>query len=202
MTRKRRILAVDDDRLVLTSLGRTLERLGYEVVEASNAAQALSICEANAPELVILDIRMPGMSGIDAAARIQEIGDIPIIFLSGFSDRDIVEQALNNGGLTYLVKPLSEAQLQPAIAAAFARSDDIRALRESEKGLNKALESDRLVSIAIGLVMERANMNSENAFASLRQLARTRQARLQDVAQEIVQAAETLSNISQARLRA
>lgn len=202
MTSKKRILAVDDDRLVLTSLARTLERLGYDVVEASSAAQALSICEVQPPDLVILDIRMPGMSGIEAAARIQQIGDIPIIFLSGFSDRDIVEQALNNGGLTYLVKPLSEAQLQPAIAAAFARADDIRALRESEKGLNKALESDRLVSIAIGLVMERANMNSENAFASLRQLARTRQARLQDVAQEIVQAAETLSNTSQARTRA
>ena len=139
---------------------------------------------------------MPGMSGIEAAARIREIGDVPIIFLSGFSDREIVEQAAQQGGLAYLVKPLHEQQLGPAIQAALARAADIKALRKSEQGLSEALSGQRAISIAVGLIMQRANLSSEVAYEQLRQFARARQTRLSEVAQELVQSAETLAAVS------
>jgi response regulator NasT len=195
---KSKILLVDDDRLVLSTISRSLERLGYEVIGASTAEQTLRMCEEQSPDLVILDIRMPGMSGIDAAARIRQIDDIPVIFLSGFSDREIVSQAVQQGGLAYLVKPLHEQQLGPAVEAALARAGDLRALRESEKGLNQALSGARAISIATGLLMERANLTSDAAYEHLRQYARARQTKLSDLAQEAVRSADTLAALSQA----
>lgn len=182
------ILVVDDDAAYLSVLQRSIVRMGYEVASATSGEVAMELCRQQAPDLALLDMRMPGMSGLELAARIREMGDVPIIFLSGASDDEMVEQASQMGGLTYLVKPMRENQLGPAIETALERAADIRALQESTAGLSHALSGERAISIAVGILMERDKLGPEGAQEQLRQAARAGRRKLSEVAIDLVQA--------------
>ena len=188
-----KLLVVDDDRLVLASISEGLEQAGYAVLKANSGAEAVQICSDQSPDLVVMDVRMPGMSGIEAAGKIREQSGIPVFFLSAFDTQDIVKDAIAEGGLGYLIKPVRINQLVTSIEAALARAADIKALKTAEEHLRIALQGDRNIGIATGLVMERHHLTAIAAFEALRQRARSERRKLGEVAAEIVNAAEKLA---------
>jgi response regulator NasT len=187
-----RILLVDDDRLILATLGDGLRRLGYDVRVAPSGEAALTLCVDEAPDLAILDVSMPELGGVELAQRLREATEVPYLFLSAYSDRDIVQTAVTEGALGYLVKPLDVTQIAPAIEAALARAGEIRALRGREASLQGALTVSRETSTAVGVIMERYRLNRDQAFEALRFHARSQRRRIEEVADEILQATEHL----------
>jgi AmiR/NasT family two-component response regulator len=189
---KPNILIVDDDRLILATLGMGLRDAGYEVREASSGAEALRFCAEQPPDLVMLDARMPGLSGMDVAAELF-LKNIPFIFLSAYGDHAIVKQAVEQGAYSYLVKPLDVPQIVPVIEAALVRSAELKQLKLTEQNLNVALSRGRATSVAIGLIMERYRLTADEAFEVLRQYARSQRRRLDEVAAQMVSAAEEIN---------
>ena len=196
-----RILIVEDDRLVLTGLANGLADRGYVVIKAASGEEAVSLAEAVGPDLVLMDICLPGISGIEAAQRILEKLDLPIIFLSALDTEDVVRDAIAAGTLSYLVKPIAIKQLVPAIESALARGGDISRLKSSGENLSTALRQSREVSIAIGVLMERHNLSAEDAFETLRAHARRTRSKTDDVANEVISGALDLepSSVTAAR---
>ena len=188
-----RLLLADDDRLILSTLGQGLRDAGYEILEATDGKAAVHICEISQPDLAILDIRMPGMSGVEAARLIREKTQTPFIFLSAYGDKEVVQLAVQEGALAYLVKPVDIPQIVPTIEAALARSAELSELRQSADNLSSALETNRETSMAVGLIMERYRVNRDMAFKILRQYARSERLKLNQLAANLLSAAETLS---------
>jgi response regulator NasT len=163
----------------------------------STAEEAEDALAAGNIDLAILDVRMPGVSGIDLAWRLHDANsDVPFIFLTAYSDEELVEQASEAGAMGYVVKPADPDRLVPAIEAAFARASDARRLRETGKQLQTALDADRDVSLAIGIIMERRRLSRQEAFEALRGQARTERRKLIDLAREVVLAVEKINLVS------
>ena len=188
-----RVLVVDDDRVMLESLARGLRKAGYAVHEATSGEQALQLAQGTGLDLAILDMRMPGMSGLELAMALRERAPVPFMFASVHGDDDIVRSAASHGALGYLIKPVDSAQLVPAVEAALARARDIRRLEETEAQLTQALATSREASIVIGILMERYGVGRQEAFDMLRDHARTQRRKVSEVAEELLRAAETLS---------
>jgi response regulator NasT len=193
------ILVVDDDRLVLASLARGLRQAGYRVSEAANGEDAFAMAEKEPPDLALLDVRMPGISGLELGRTLRDKTGVPFLYLSAYGDHDTVKQATDEGALGYLVKPLDVQQIVPEIEAALARGRDIRKLRESEAQLNTALTGSRDVSTAVGLLMMRECLDRERAFELLRAHARSERRLIEDVAREVLASAEKLNAISKVK---
>jgi len=191
---QRHILVVDDDRLVLAALAEGLRIAGYRVTGVASGEDALGITDT--PDLALLDVRMPGMSGIELGRKLREQGGVPFLFLSAYGDQEIVKQAAEEGALGYLVKPLDIQQIVPSIEAALARGNDIKKLRESEAQLSTALIGSREISMAVGLLMMRDRLNREQAFELLRSHARSQRRAVSEVAKELLNSAENLNAVS------
>jgi two-component system, response regulator PdtaR len=191
----RHILVVDDDRLVLAALCEGLRSAAYRVTGTAGAEDALKIAERDPPDIALLDVRMPGMSGIELCRKLRERWATPFLFLSAYGDREIVRQATEEGALGYLVKPLDIQQIVPAIEAAIARAAEIRDLRQSEEQLTTALSGSREISMAVGLLMIRDRMNRDQAFNLLRGNARAQRRPIAEVAKELLSSAESLYTI-------
>lgn len=190
---KAHILVVDEDRVVRATIGRGLAQAGYRVSEAASGEEALQRARESPPDVALLDMRMPGMSGLEVAAELGRTHGVPFLFLSAYGDEETVREAARHGALGYLVKPLDVLRIVPAIEAALARAAEIRALRQKESQLSSALEGGREVSVAVGILMERRGLGREEAFEVLRGYARARRAKIAEVAAEIVRAAETIN---------
>lgn len=190
-----RLLFVDDDRLVLATLTKGLSDSGYDVKTAGSGEAALVLAAQQPFDLAILDIRMPGLSGIETSRRLRTEYDVPALFLSAYGERELVEQAASEGGLGYVVKPVDVPQLVPAIEAALARARDLKVLAEGRSQLEQALDSGRQTSIAIGILMERRGLSEQSAFELLRTTARKRRSKLEDVSRELVEAVERLNGV-------
>ena len=188
-----RILIADDDRLILSTLGQGLRDAGYEILEASDGKAAVHLCETVQPELAVLDVRMPGMSGVEAAHLIRQKTDVPIMFLSAYGDMEIVKLAIEEGALGYLVKPVDVPQIVPAIEAALARAAELQTLRNSERSLSTSLDNSREISMAVGLIMERYRLSRDMAFKTLRQYARSKRIKIRQLAEDLLSAADMLS---------
>lgn len=193
----KRLLLVDDDRLVQATLGEALRQAGYRVSTASSVEEAEEALAAGGIDMAILDVRMPGQTGIDLARRLHDAdSEVPFIFLTAYSDEELVEQASEAGAMGYVVKPADPDRLVPAIEAAFARAADVRKLRETGRQLQTALDADRDVSLAIGIIMERRRLGRQDAFELLRGQARTERRKLIELAREVVLAAEKLNLVA------
>ena len=190
------ILLVDDDRLVLSTLSRGLEAAAYNIATADSGEIALEMCKKGGLDLVVLDMRMPGTDGIDIARWLRINTDIPFIFLSAYGDEDVVDTAVEEGALGYLIKPVEPSQLIAAVKAANSRSLEIRQLREKEGQLSKALSGDRAINTAIGILIQREHLNEKMAFDKIRQIARNSQRNILDVANELIAATLTLNHFS------
>ncbi len=193
----KRLLLLDDDRLVLATLGEGLRQAGYRVATASSVEEAEDVLAGGGIDLAILDVRMPGLSGIDLAWRLHDAdNEVPFIFLTAYSDEELVEQASEAGAMGYVVKPADPDRLVPAIEAAFARAADVKKLRDTGRQLQTALDADRDVSLAIGIMMERRRLSRQDAFEMLRAQARTERRKLIELAREVVLAVEKINLIS------
>lgn len=188
-TRKKKILVADDDRLVLVTLADGLRNEGYEVMEASDGAEAIALGLADPPDLAILDYRMPNGLGAEVAKRLREEAGVPSIFLSAYDDDDILRLAVEQGALGYLVKPVHGNQVLPAVEIALERAAELERLRTSELNLISALKRDRDISTAVGMIMERLKLSEEDAFATLHDYGRSKRRKLAKVARELLDAA-------------
>lgn len=180
------LLIADDDRVILFALAEGLRTAGYTVIEASSGERAIELCGDITHDLAILDVRMRGLSGLDVAKWLKENTPTPFIFLSAYDDRETVEGATTAGALGYLVKPVDIHQILPTIRAALKRGAEIRHLREIEKNLTCALNNNRDISVAMGMLMERHNIGQQEAFEKLRTTARSQRRKAAEVAGDII----------------
>jgi two-component system, response regulator PdtaR len=192
----KRILLVDDDRLIVTTLARGLRNHGYTVREATSGEDAIALAQQDAPDIALLDVRMAGLSGLDVARVFRDQLNIPFLFLSAYGDAEIVREAAECGALGYLVKPLDVAQIVPTLESALARARDLRALRETESQLNAALATGRETSTAVGILMARDHIDRESAFNQLRDHARSQRRKIHELSAELITAMETMNAIS------
>ncbi|MCG6863510.1 MAG: response regulator [Chromatiaceae bacterium] len=188
---RKTILVADDDPLILTLMSTGLRNAGYEVLEASGGRQAVLLAASNTPDLVVLDIGMPDLSGIEAAKIINTELGLPIVFLSAHDDEETVSAALDQGAMGYLIKPIKAQRMFPTIEAAMRRASDIRRLAG-------AVESAEKISQATGIVMERFKVDSEEAFERIRRNARSRRIKVAVVSDEIVSAAALINTFASA----
>lgn len=188
-----RILIAEDDRLVRVTLAKGLRDAGYTVFEASTGEEAILICQQEQPDLAILDIRMPGLNGIETACQLKDKHNTPFMIFSAYGENELVKDAIANGALGYLVKPLDISQLLPSVETALEQAAQLKNFQEKEHHLNRALTTGRETSTAVGVIMERHRISSEQAFECIRKLARSQRKKLADVACEIVNAAELMN---------
>ena len=189
----RRILIVDDDPILLQFIGEVLRHAGYETVAASSGAQAIAQVEAGEPDMALLDITMPGMSGLELARHLNELTTVPFMFLSAINDSESAKQAAAYGAVGYVVKPVDAERLMAAFEAGLARADDIRQLRRTEMNLNAALAAGRETSLAVGLLMGKFQADRNTAFEVLRDHARSSRRKINEVADQLLAAEETLN---------
>ncbi len=192
------ILLVDDDAVTLTLLSTCLERAGYPVMTATSGSAALAAVAEKQPALAMLDIDMPGMSGLELAIQLKKKYELAFMFLSAISDTDIIETAVEYGAVGYMLKPVELPKLLPVLKAALARADEIQQLKKSESSLNNALASGRDTSMAIGVLMARYQVDRHTAFEVMRGQARSQRKSLNELANQILEAEECLNQFQSA----
>lgn len=194
---KQSLLLVDDERLILSTLSSELSRAGYQVNTAESVDEAeIWLKNNDRPDLIILDVRMPGRGGLELTECLDELHQIPFILLTAYSEEKIIAQAAASGAIGYLVKPVNVAKLMPAIETALSRAQELQSLRSSKQQLQTALNADRLVSVAVGIVMGQQLINNDDALNLLRKIARSKNLKLVELASSIVSARETLNLIN------
>lgn len=190
-----RILIAEDNDLVSLTLEDQLKGLGYEVVGiARTGTEAVMLASRLKPDLVIMDIRMPEMDGTEATARIRDQTGIPVVMLTAFADKEAIRRAEAAGALAYLVKPVNEQELPPAITIALARHREIQNLRNENLELQEVLEARKLIERAKGILMQRLGLSERDAYERLRQRARDKRTKMKDIAQAIIEAEELLGS--------
>jgi DNA-binding response OmpR family regulator len=192
---KRRILVVDDDPLLLQFLTEVLGHAGYDTVAVSSGADALKEIAAREPDLALLDITMPGMTGLELAQQLKANTTVPFMFLSAIGDSDSGKEAATYGAVGYVVKPVDAERLMPAFEAGLARADEIRQLRRTETNLNAALAAGRETSLAVGLLMGKFQTDRNTAFEVLRDHARSSRRKINEVADQLLAAEEVLNSL-------
>ncbi len=191
MKRALRVAIADDEPDMQEYLRETLTGLGYQVVCVVGDGQALvRACEAMRPDLVVTDVKMPGLDGLEAAAEVCRDGPVPIVVVSAYHDQEVVERAAEQNVLAYLVKPIRESSLAPAISIALRRFEEFRALQEEAADLRQALEDRKVIEKAKGILMREAGLDEETAFRRLQKLALSKNRKLVDLARMIVETAE------------
>lgn len=181
-----RILVAEDNDLVALTLEEQLKSLGYDVIGvARTGTEAIDLAGRLSPDLIIMDIRMPEMEGTEAASRINSNRPTPILMLTAYTDRDTIRKAEIAGALGYLVKPVNEAELSPAINIALARFRELQSLRTQVLELEESLEARKLIERAKGILMERHGIGEREAFERLRAHARSQGATVVAVAQAV-----------------
>ncbi len=182
-----RILIADDEAIIRLGLRSMLEDQGYQVVgEAADGTRALDLVRRLRPDLVFLDIKMPGVDGLQAAQALVAERTVPVIVLTAYADREFVDKAKKAGVLAYLVKPVRESDLRPVIEVALARFREIRALQEEIGGLEDALATRKLIERAKGVLMRRQGLDESAAFAQIQRQARASRRPMKDIAEEIL----------------
>jgi response regulator NasT len=177
-------------------MAQGLREAGFQVATAASGEQAIELAKEATFDLALLDIRMPGLSGIETAQHLRITHGLPAMFMTAYGEQALVRDAIDKGGLAYAMKPIDIAQLIPAISTALARAQDLRALREVRSQLEQALATGRETSMAIGIVMERRCVGEKAAFELLRSNARARQRKLNDYCHDVIVAAEQLNGLS------
>jgi two-component system, response regulator PdtaR len=182
-----RILIADDESLIRLDLRDMLTHLGYEVVaEAGDGRQAVELARKLKPDLVVMDIRMPEVDGIEAAGILTAERIAPVVLLTAFSDNQLVEQAREAGVVGYVVKPFREAELMPVIELSFARFEEFRSLEKEIGNLNEALESRKIVERAKGVLMESYQLRESEAFHRIRKASMDSRKSMKEVAEAIL----------------
>lgn len=184
-----RVLIAEDDAIIRMDLREMLVEEGYDVLEAGDGQTAVDLARASAPDLVILDIKMPVMDGLAAARLIGDERIAPVLILTAFSQRELVEQAAEAGAMAYLVKPFQKQDLLPAIQIAKGRYQQMAALAEEVGDLTERLEARKVVERAKGMLMAEHGMSEDDAFRFLQRTAMQKRLAMREVAQAILDGA-------------
>jgi two-component system, response regulator PdtaR len=193
----RRVLIAEDEALIRLDLAEMLREEGYEVVgEAGDGQEAVELAEQLKPDLVIMDVKMPRRDGIDAASQIASNRIAPIVVLTAFSQRDLVERARDAGAMAYLVKPFTVSDLIPAIELAMSRFSEITALEREVATLADRLETRKLVERAKGLLQAQQGMTEPEAFKWIQRAAMDRRTTMKRVAEVVLETLGTSDDAS------
>lgn len=185
---RHRVLIAEDEGLILLDLAEMLTEEGYEVVaEAADGEAAVRLAEEKQPDLVICDIQMPIMDGLQAAEKIVAARIAPVVILTAFSQRDLIAKAQSAGAMAYLVKPFQKTDLVPAIELSLARFAEMTALEREVDSLSERLEIRKLVDRAKGLLMTRYGMSEPEAFRWIQRAAMDHRLGMKDVALRIIE---------------
>jgi len=185
----RRVLIAEDEALIRLDLKEMLEEEGYDVVgEADDGERAVALANQLRPDLVILDVKMPKLDGIAAAERIAGDRVAPVIILTAFSQRDLVERAREAGAMAYLVKPFQKKDLLPTIEMAASRFAEIVALEQEVSGLQERLEARKIIERAKGVLMTEHGMSEPEAFRWIQRTAMDRRTTMRAVSEAVLAA--------------
>jgi len=187
-TAGRRVLIAEDEALIRLDLAEMLREEGYQVVgEAGDGQEAVELAESLRPDLVIMDVKMPRRDGIDAAAEIAAKRIAPVVLLTAFSQRDLVEKARDAGAMAYLVKPFSISDLVPAIEVALSRFREIAQLESEVAELGDRLQTRKLIERAKGLLQATHAMTEPEAFTWMQRAAMDRRTTMKRVAEIVLE---------------
>jgi two-component system, response regulator PdtaR len=193
----RRVLIAEDEALIRMDLAEMLREEGYEIVgEAGDGQEAVDLAESLKPDLVIMDVKMPRRDGIDAASEIAGKRIAPIVILTAFSQRELVERARDAGAMAYLVKPFNINDLIPAIEVAVSRFSEIAALEQEVAELSDRLETRKLVERAKGLLQAKQQMTEPEAFKWIQRAAMDRRTTMKRVAEVVLETLDTPKDIT------
>ena len=188
----RRVLVAEDESLIRLDLTEMLAEEGYQVVgEAGDGAMAVRLAEELRPDLVVMDVKMPVLDGISAAERIVSQRIAPVLILTAFSQRELVERAREAGAMAYLVKPFAKTDLVPAIEMALSRHEEIAQLEREVADLTERLETRKLVDRAKGLLQTRYGLTEPDSFRWIQKAAMDKRTSMREVAQVVI--AETIA---------
>ncbi|HEX6233315.1 MAG TPA: response regulator [Jiangellaceae bacterium] len=188
-----RVLVAEDESLIRLDLVEMLREEGYDVVgEAGDGAAAVEQAEVLGPDLVVMDVKMPVLDGISAAKKIVEKRIAPVLILTAFSQRDLVERAREAGAMAYLVKPFTKGDLVPAIEMALSRHEEIAQLEHEVADLTERLETRKLVDRAKGLLQAKFGLSEPDAFRWIQKAAMDKRTTMREVAQVVI--AETAAS--------
>lgn len=191
MTKALRIAVADDEPEMREYLQETLSLLGHELTCAvATGRELLEHCQESPPDLIITDIKMPDKDGIDASMEICRKHPLPVILVSAYHDQDLVDRALADHVLAYLVKPIKQADLETAIALVMRRFKEFHALQQQADDLRQALEDRKIVERAKGVLMNRAGLSEPDAFRRLQKLSSEKNRKMVEIARTIVEADE------------
>jgi len=193
MNRLCKVLIADDERPVAAGLQGQLEALGYDVVAVVDDGQrAIEVCRRTLPDVVMMDIEMPGLDGLSAARQIAEDPGTPVIILTAHGHPNLVDQAVQDGVIQYLLKPVTSPSLHAAIQTSVARAREVKSLRDSVQALELTLRERKLIERAKGILMTRRNLTEPEAFRFLQRQSQDRRMPMAKLAESIVQADELL----------
>ena len=196
MSEKLRIIVAEDETDVLEDLKETITELGHTVVSAVGTGRELvDECRAQRPDLVVMDIKMPDMDGLEAAEQLRDEEPIPFIIVSAHHDSELVDRALGDMVLAYLVKPVDEATLKTSIAVATRRFREFQVLRKQGDELRQALEDRKLIERAKGIIMKRSGVDEQEAFRRLQKTAIAKSIKLVEIAKDILVAEQAIEGL-------
>ena len=182
-----RVVIAEDEAIIRLDLKETLEEEGYEVVgECGRGDKAVELVRELRPDLAILDIKMPGIDGLAAAALINAERLCGVLILTAFSQREVIEQARDSGALAYLVKPFQKSDLIPAIEVAIGRFREMQALTGEVNALEQQLESRKIIDRAKGVLIDEFGLKEQDAFTFLQRTAMSERGKMRDVAERII----------------
>lgn len=182
-----RVVIAEDEAIIRLDLRETLEEEGYQVIgEAGRGDRALELVRELEPDLAILDVKMPGMDGLEVARHIDEEKICGVLILTAFSQREMVEHARDAGALAYLVKPFQKSDLIPAIEVAIGRFRELQALTGHVEALGEQIEARKIIDRAKGLLIDAHAMKEQDAFAFIQRTAMKERTRMREVAERIL----------------
>ena len=182
-----RIVIAEDEAIIRLDLRETLEEEGYQVVaDCGRGDDAIELVRPHRPDVAFFDIKMPGLDGLDAARVVSAEKLCPVVMLTAFSQREVIEQARDAGALAYLVKPFQKTDLVPAIELAIGRFREMMTLSGERDALGEQLELRKLLDRAKGLLIDKYSMTEQSAFDFIQKNAMSTRAKMVDVASQIL----------------
>ena len=186
-----KILLADDEALLRLDLREMLTDAGHEIVaEAANGLEAVELAKSLRPELVIMDVKMPKMDGLTAAQQLAQENVAPVLLLTAYSQQDIVEKAKEAGVIAYLVKPIREEQLFPAMEIAVSNFQELQQLQKELAAMQETLETRKLLAKAKGILMAQLGLTEQDAYRKLQQYSMLKRVSLKKLAEMVIASAK------------